>query len=107
MKVGVGVSVGAETISWNASTVSTITVFMLATKKSTTPTAGVPSWAARLMSFTPTAAAPHNRLTPISAAKTIHKSGRYSFGLITEVSVSCIESPRPMGFVAGDAIVYE
>lgn len=40
--VEVGVNVGAETISENATTVSTITVLMLETRKSTTPTTGVP-----------------------------------------------------------------
>ena len=54
VRAGVGVNVGAETISENASTVSTMTVLMFATKKSTTPTAGVPAWAAWLMSLTPT-----------------------------------------------------
>lgn len=96
VKVGVGVRVGAETISENATTVSATTVLMLATKKSTTPTAGVPAWAAWLMSFTPTAAAPHNKLTPRRAAKTIHKSGRYSLGFTTKVSVSGTLSPNLM-----------
>lgn len=96
VKVGVGVNVGAETISENATTVSAMTVLMLATKKSTTPTAGVPAWAAWLISLTPTAAAPHKRLTPRKAAKTIHKSGRYSLGLTTKVSTSRTLSPKPM-----------
>jgi hypothetical protein len=74
--VAVEVNVGAETISEKASTVSTMTVLMLATKKSTTPTGGVPACAAWLISLTPTAAAPHNKLTPITAARTTHNSGR-------------------------------
>lgn len=106
MKIGVGVNVGAETISENASTVSTTTVLMLATKKSITPTAGVPAWAAWFISFTPKAAVPHSRLTPIKAAKTIHSSGRYSLGLASKVVASCAFSPRPMGFIVGDVIVY-
>jgi hypothetical protein len=96
VRVGVRVNVGAETISENATTVSATTVLMLATKKSTTPTAGVPAWAAWLMSFTPTAAAPHNKLTPRRAAKTIHKSGRYSLGFTTKVSTSGTLSPNLM-----------
>jgi hypothetical protein len=99
VKVGmsVGVNVGAETISENASTVSTMTVLILATKKSTTPTAGVPAFAAWLMSLTPTAAAPQSKLTPRRAAKTIHSSGRYSLGFTTRVSTSCTLSPHTMG----------
>jgi len=96
VRVGVRLNVGAETISENATTVSAMTVLILATKKSTTPTAGVPAWAAWLISLTPTAAAPHNRLTPRRAAKTIHKSGRYSLGLTTKVSTSRTLSPKPM-----------
>ena len=97
VKVGVEINVGAETISENASTVSTMTVLMLATKKSTTPMAGVPARAAWLISLTPTAAAPHNRLTPIRAAKTIHSRGRYSLGFAANGFASCTLSPKPMG----------
>lgn len=72
----VDVNVGAETISENATTVSTMTVLMLETRKSTTPMFGVPTWAAALISLTPTTAAPHSRLKPRAAATTTHISGR-------------------------------
>jgi hypothetical protein len=105
--VAVGVNVGAETISEKASTVSTITVLMLATKKSTIPTAGVPAWAARLISLTPTAAALHNKLTPMTAARTTHNKGRYSPGLTTTGSVSCTLSPKAMVHIVGDITLHE
>ena len=74
--VNVEVKSGAETISENATTVSAMTVLMLETKKSTTPTVGVPARAAALISLTPTAAALQSRLTPRTAATTTHMSGR-------------------------------
>jgi len=65
-----------EMISENAWAVSTIIVFMLETTYSTKPTGSVPTGAARLMSLTPTAAAPHIRLMPMTAARTTHSNGR-------------------------------
>ena len=74
--VGVDVRSGAEIISEKATTVSAMTVLILETRKSTTPTVGVPIRAASLISLTPTAAALHSRLTPRTAATTTHMSGR-------------------------------
>jgi len=71
-----GPEVGPETTSEKATTVSAITVLILETRNSTTPTDGVPIGAEALISLTPTAAAPHSRPKPRMAATRIQMRGR-------------------------------
>lgn len=70
VKVGSAAEVELETLSENATTVSAMTVLILATKKSTTPMGGVPAWAAVLISRMPNNVAPHKSPKPRTAART-------------------------------------
>ena len=68
-------AVGADASSENASTVSTIMVFILEMAKSMRFTCSVPINAALLISSRPTTEAPHIKPRPRTAATTTPRSG--------------------------------